>query len=71
MLEKWEGLEPRTQVLVAFPVLGVVTFLANLFLFSQPLVRSVVYGVIEGALFTAFAVIATRNEIARRKRDDQ
>ena len=71
MLERWEALQPRTQALVAFPILVVVTFLANLYLFNQALVRSVIYGLIEGAGFTWLAVRATRNEIARRKRDGE
>lgn len=71
MRERWEGLEVRTQAMVAFPVLVVATFLLNLVAFGQPLLRAVLYGFIEGAGFTAFAIIATRNEIARRRGDDR
>jgi len=69
MRQWWEGLVPRTQAVVAFPVLAVALFLLNLVAFAQPLLRAVVYGLIEGAAFTAFAILATRNEIARRKGD--
>jgi len=71
MRDRWEGLDARTQAFVAFPVLAVATFLLNLVAFGQPLVRAVVYGIIEGAGFTAFAILATRNEIARRRGDDR
>ncbi|MFN2464139.1 MAG: hypothetical protein ABR573_09605 [Candidatus Dormibacteria bacterium] len=65
--EGWESLTPRTQAVVAFPVLALATFVLNLVAFAQPLVRAIIYGIIEGGGFTAFAIIATRNEIARRR----
>jgi len=70
MRDRWEGLDARSQALVAFPVLAITTFLLNLVAFAQPLVRAVIYGLIEGGAFTAIAIVATRNEVARRRGDD-
>jgi hypothetical protein len=65
--ERWEALEVWQQLAVAFPLLGVLTFLINLGPFSQPLARSLVYGVIEGGLLTGLLLVATAQEKARRR----
>ena len=66
MRDWWEALETRTQVYIAFPLLGIWTFLLNLGPFAQPLGSSIIYGVIEGGAFTALLVWVTRNEKAKR-----
>lgn len=66
MRDWWESLETRTQVYIAFPILGIWTFLLNLGPFAQPLGSSILYGFIEGGAFTALLVWVTRNEKAKR-----
>jgi hypothetical protein len=66
LLRRWESLSTPVQGAIAFPPLAVVLFLLNLSGFNQPLARSIVYGVIEGAVVTALILVATANE--RRKR---
>ncbi|MFN2466196.1 MAG: hypothetical protein ABR598_08040 [Candidatus Dormibacteria bacterium] len=66
MRDRWEALAPRAQASIAFPILVVLTFLLNVGPFAQPLVRAIVYGVIEGAAFTALLVYASKVEKARR-----
>ena len=66
MLERWESLHAVRQAALAFPPLAVLLFLVNVGVFDQPVGRSVLYGLIEGGLFTALLLVATANE--RRKR---
>jgi hypothetical protein len=54
------------QVGAAFAVFAVVFLVINLAVFNQPLVRSIIYGLIEALPMTALVVAATSNE--RRKR---
>jgi hypothetical protein len=69
MRERWERLETWQQAAIAFPLLLVFTFLLNLGPFNQPLGSSIIYGFIEGGLFTGLLLVATRNERARRDGD--
>jgi hypothetical protein len=66
LLRRWESLPPAAQGGFAFPVLAVVLFLVNLALFNQPLLRSILYGLMEAVPLTALLLVATANE--RRKR---
>ncbi|HYW27088.1 MAG TPA: hypothetical protein VE953_23160 [Terriglobales bacterium] len=66
MVRRWESLRPAVQAAIVFPPLAVVLFLLNLGGFNQPLLRSILYGLIEAVPFTALILIATANE--RRKR---
>jgi len=66
---RWEALEGGVQAAIALPVLAVLLFLANLGPFSQPLLRSIVYGVFEALPLTAAVVVATAFE--RRKRQER
>lgn len=66
MLRRWESLTTRVQAAIVFPPLALILFLLNLGGFNQPLLRSVLYGLIEAAPVTALVLIATANE--RRKR---
>jgi hypothetical protein len=67
MRERWEALETWQRAAIAFPPLMVLRFLLNLGPFSQPLGSSVIYGVIEGALFTGLLLVATNTELSRRR----
>jgi hypothetical protein len=66
---RWEALESGVQAAIALPVLALVLFLLNLGPFSQPLLRSIFYGVFEAIPFTAAIVVATAFE--RRKRQER
>jgi hypothetical protein len=68
-VRRWEALSVPIQAAIAFPPLVVVLLLLNLAGFGQPLVRSIVYGLIEAAPVTALVLVATANE--RRKRTDR
>jgi hypothetical protein len=66
LITRWESLPVGVQAPVAFVPFVVVLFLLNLAVFNQPLWRSILYGVIEGAVLTAMLLAATASE--RRKR---
>ena len=66
LVRRWESLSTGVQAAIVFPLLAVVFFLLNLLGFNQPVWRSVLYGLIESAPFTALVLVATANE--RRKR---
>ena len=62
----WEGLDTWKQLALTFPVLAVLTFLINIGPFNQPLWRSILYGLFEGAVLSGLVAIATRTERSRR-----
>jgi hypothetical protein len=62
----WEGLETWTQLAISFPVLAVLMLLVNIGPFNQPLMRSILYGLFEGAVLSGLLAVATATE--RRKR---
>ena len=62
----WEGLETWKQLAISFPVLAIFMLLLNVGPFSQPLLRSVLYGLFEGAILSGLLAVATATE--RRKR---
>jgi hypothetical protein len=66
-MRRWESLPTLTQAAVAFPLLGFLLFFVNLSVFAQPVWRSILYGIIEGAVLTILLLVATNTE--RRKRD--
>jgi hypothetical protein len=66
LLRRWESLSTPVQGAIVFPPLAVLLFLLNVGGFGQPLLRSILYGLIEALPFTALILIATANE--RRKR---
>ena len=66
LLGWWEGLETWVQLAISFPVFGVLTFLINLGPFSQPVLRSILYGLFEGAILAGLMAVATRTERGRR-----
>jgi hypothetical protein len=63
----WEALETWMQLAISFPVFAVVTFLLNVGPFNQPLGRSVLYGLFEGAVLSALMAVATATERGRRR----
>ncbi len=63
----WETLETWQQLEISFPVFAVIAFLINIGPFSQPIVRSVFYGLFEGGILSGLMVVATRTERDRRR----
>jgi hypothetical protein len=66
LLRRWESLPTAVQSGGSFLVFALLLLFINLAVFNQPVWRSVLYGVIEGAPLTALLLVATANE--RRKR---
>ena len=62
----WEGLETWVQIAISFPIFAVVTFLMNIGPFNQPVPRSILYGLLEGAVLSGLLAVATRTERGRR-----
>jgi len=62
----WEGLDTWKQLALSFPAFAVLTFLINIGPFYQPIPRSILYGLFEGAVLTGLLAIATRTEGRRR-----
>jgi hypothetical protein len=44
-----------------------LTFLLNIGPFNQPLARSILYGLFEGAVLSGLLAVATRSERGRRR----
>lgn len=65
-MERWEALSRRTQALIAIPTLVVLLFLINLGPFNQPLLRSIVYGLLEGGVLGGLVLVVTAQEKAKR-----
>ena len=63
----WETLETWQQLAISFPVFAVIAFLINIGPFSQPIVRSVFYGLFEGGILSGLMIVATRTERGRRR----
>ena len=63
----WESLETWVQLAVSFPIFAVLTFLMNIGSFSQPIPRSIFYGVFEGGVLSGLMALATRSERGRRR----
>jgi hypothetical protein len=62
----WEGLETWVQLAISFPIFAVLTFLINIGPFSQPVLRSILYGLFEGAVLSGLMAVVTRMERSRR-----
>ncbi|HUZ86511.1 MAG TPA: hypothetical protein VNF26_06120 [Candidatus Baltobacterales bacterium] len=62
----WERLETWRQLALSFPVFAVLMLLINIGPFNQPLLRSIFYGVFEGAVFSGLLAVATATERGRR-----
>ncbi len=64
----WEALDTWKQLAMSFPVFALLTFVINLGPFNQPILRSVFYGLFEGAVLSGLMAVATRTERDRRRR---
>ncbi|MDQ2942249.1 MAG: hypothetical protein M3R21_01105 [Candidatus Dormibacteraeota bacterium] len=62
----WERLATWKQLALSFPILAVLTFLINIGPFNQPVPRSALYGLFEGAVLSGLLAVATRTERGRR-----
>ena len=62
----WEALDTWKQLALSFPVLAVLTFLINFGPFNQPVGRSILYGLFEGAVLSGLLAVAARTERSRR-----
>ena len=62
----WEQLETWRQLALSFPVFAILMLLINLGPFSQPLLRSIFYGLFEGAVLSGLMAVTTRTERGRR-----
>jgi hypothetical protein len=62
----WESLDTWKQLAMSFPVFAVFTFLLNVGLFNQPILRSIFYGAFEGGVLAALLAVAARTERGRR-----
>jgi hypothetical protein len=67
LLRWWEALQTWVQLAISFPVFAVLTFLINIGPFSQPVSRSILYGLFEGAVLSGLLAVATRTEHGRRR----
>jgi hypothetical protein len=62
----WEALDTWKQLALSFPVFAVLTFLLNVGVFNQPILRSIFYGVFEGGVLAGLLAVAARTERNRR-----
>jgi hypothetical protein len=65
----WEALETWRQLSISFPVFAVLTLFINIALFNQPWLRSMFYGLFEGAVLSGMLAVATATERGRRQGD--
>jgi hypothetical protein len=63
----WEALETWKQLAISFPILAVFMLLVNIGPFSQPLPRSIFYGLFEGAVLSGLLAVATATERGKRR----
>ncbi len=63
----WESLETWVQLAISFPVFAVLTLLINIGPFSQPIGRSIFYGLFEGAVLSGMLAVATATERGKRR----
>ena len=66
LLAWWEGLETWVQLAISFPIFAVLTLLMNIGPFGQPVPRSILYGLVEGAVLSGLMAVATHTERGRR-----
>ena len=67
MIRPWECLPVWAQVAVAFPTWAVLLFLFHLGPLNQPPVRAAFYGVFWSIVATPAVVVATQNELRKRR----
>lgn len=62
----WEALETWRQLAISFPIFAAFMFVINLGAFSQPLPRSIFYGLFEGGVLCGLLAVAAATERGRR-----
>ena len=67
LVAPWERLSVPVQIAIAFPTLSVLLFLLHLGPLNQPLLRAAFYGVFWSILATPAVILATRNELQKRR----
>jgi hypothetical protein len=67
LIAPWERLSIPVQIVIAFPTLTVLLFLLHLGPLNQPLLRAAFYGVFWSILATPAVILATRNELQKRR----
>ena len=67
MIGPWERLPVPAQVAIAFPTWAVLLFLFHLGPLNQPPIRAAFYGVFWSLFFTPAVVLATQNELRKRR----
>ena len=65
----WEALETWRQLLLSFPIFAVLMLFINIGPFNQPWLRSIFYGLFEGAVLSGMLAVATATERGRRQDD--
>jgi hypothetical protein len=66
LLLRWEALDTWKQLAISFPVFAIATFLINIGPFYQPVPRSILYGLFEGAVLSGLLAVVSRSERAKR-----
>ena len=67
ILRWWEGLSPQQNLAYSAAPFLILWFLINWLAFQQPVLRSLVYCVIEGGLTTGLLAVATQTERSKRR----
>lgn len=67
----WEALETWRQLLISYPIFAALTLFINIGPFNQPLLRSIFYGLFEGAVLSGMLAVATATERGRRQEGDR
>ncbi len=65
----WEALETWRQLVISFPIFAALMFFINIGAFNQPWLRSIFYGLFEGAVLSGMLAVATATERGRRQGD--
>ena len=63
----WEALPTWQQLLISFPILSALMLAINIGPFSQPVPRSIFYGLFEGAILAGLLAVATATERGKRR----
>jgi hypothetical protein len=69
LILRWEALETWRQLLISFPVFAALMLIINIGAFNQPWLRSIFYGLFEGAVLSGMLAGITASERRRRLGD--
>jgi hypothetical protein len=67
LIRWWEALETWQQLAISFPIFSALMLVINIGPFSQPLGRSIFYGLFEGAVLSGLLAVATATERGKRR----